>query len=81
MREVELFPGTPPLKLVLYALSRLVILHFYRKSYLATGTVTKAEVQQWITCARVLRLGLLDVPSERRRLLRRIRRAVRKGRR
>jgi hypothetical protein len=78
MQEVELFPGTPPLKLLLYSVARRLILHFYRARYLAAGTVTAAEVKRWETCARVLRLGFLDVPSERARLLRRIRRAIRK---
>jgi len=76
MREVELFPGTPPLKLLLYQVARRVILHFYLKRYLAQGTVTRAEVDQWLTCARVLRLGTLDVVSERPRFLRRIRAAA-----
>lgn len=78
MREVELFPGTPPLRKLLFAVSRLIILFFYRRAYLAAGTLTRADVNRWITCARILRLGLLDVPSERTRLLRRIRRATRK---
>jgi Ser/Thr protein kinase RdoA (MazF antagonist) len=80
MREVELFPGTPPLKLLLYAVARRLILHFYRDRYLARGTVTAAEAKRWETCARVLRLGLLDVPSDRGRLLRRIRRAIKRAR-
>ncbi|MEN0072472.1 MAG: aminoglycoside phosphotransferase family protein [Propionicimonas sp.] len=80
MREVELFPGTPWPKLLLYSLARRVILHFYLQRYLATTTVTRAEARDWVTCARVLRLGLLDVASERGRFLRRIRRAARKAR-
>jgi Ser/Thr protein kinase RdoA (MazF antagonist) len=72
MREVELFPGTPPLMLALYAASRRLVLRFYLARYLATSGLTRAEVERWITCARILRLGLLDVESERRRFLRRI---------
>jgi Ser/Thr protein kinase RdoA (MazF antagonist) len=80
MREVELFPGTPPLKLLLYQAARRVISHFYLRRYLQVTAVTKAEVEAWMTCARVLRLGELDVPSERKRFLRRIRAAARAGR-
>ncbi|WP_158609421.1 phosphotransferase family protein [Cellulomonas triticagri] len=72
MREVELFPGTPPLLLALYAASRRAVLRYYLARYLAVSGLTPAEVERWLTCARVLRLGLLDVPSERRRFLRRI---------
>ncbi len=72
MREVELFPGTPPLMLALYAASRRLVLRFYLARYLAVSGLTRAEVGRWITCARILRLGMLDVASERRRLLRRI---------
>lgn len=72
MREVELFPGTPPLMLALYAASRRLVLRSYLARYLATSDVTWPEVESWLTCARVLRLGLLDVASERRRFLRRI---------
>jgi aminoglycoside phosphotransferase (APT) family kinase protein len=77
MREVELFPGTPPLMLALYAASRRLVLRFYLARYLATSGLTRAEVERWITCARILRLGLLDVESERRRFLRRIAAAAR----
>jgi Ser/Thr protein kinase RdoA (MazF antagonist) len=76
MREVELFPGTPPLKLALYAVSRRAVLRFYLARYLATTDLTRADVERWITCARILRLGLLDVASERSRFLRRIQAAA-----
>ncbi|HEY0215635.1 MAG TPA: aminoglycoside phosphotransferase family protein [Cellulomonas sp.] len=79
MREVELFPGTPPLMLALYAASRRLVLRWYLARYLASSGLTRAEVERWITCARVLRLGLLDVASERRRFLRRIEAAAADG--
>ncbi|MDR2377931.1 MAG: phosphotransferase, partial [Bifidobacteriaceae bacterium] len=79
MREAELFPGTPPLKLLLYSAARRLMLHFYLRRYLATGTVTAGQAREWRTCARILRLGLLDVASERARLGRRIRAAARRG--
>lgn len=72
MREVELFPGTPPLMLALYAASRRLVLRYYLARYLEATGLTWPEVERWLTCARVLRLGLLDVASERRRFLRRI---------
>lgn len=79
MREAELFPGTAPVKLVLYSATRRLMLQLYLKRYLAMTDVTSAQIRQWQTCARVLRLGLLDIESERGPLLSRIRDAVQKG--
>jgi hypothetical protein len=79
MREAELFPGTAPLRLVLYSATRRLMLRLYLKRYLAVTDVTMDQILQWQTCARVLRLGLLDIESEREPLLGRIRAAVEKG--
>lgn len=76
MTEAELFPGTPPLKIVLYTLARRVMLHFYLAEYRRLTGLTMGEVERWQTAARVLRLGLLNVASERSRLLGRIRAAI-----
>jgi Putative homoserine kinase type II (protein kinase fold) len=76
MSEVELFPGTPPLKLVLYELVRRVMRRLYLARYFATTELTAAQVNQWLTCARVLRLGLLNIDSERTRLLGKVRAAL-----
>jgi Ser/Thr protein kinase RdoA (MazF antagonist) len=79
MREAELFPGTAPLKLVLYSATRRLMLRLYLKRYLAVTAVTLDQIAQWQTCARAIRLGLLNIESEREPLLRRIREAVEKG--
>lgn len=76
MSEVELFPGTPPLKLLLYQIVRGLMRRLYLARYFATTELTAAEVDVWMTCVRVLRLGLLNVESERSRLLRRVQGAL-----
>lgn len=76
MSEVELFPGTPPLKLLLYQIVRGLMRRLYLARYFATTELTAAEVDAWMTCARVLRLGLLNIESERARLLRRVQAAL-----
>ncbi|TIC82585.1 phosphotransferase [Nocardioides sp. GY 10127] len=72
--EAELFPGTAFLKLVLYASVRRVMFGFYLRRYRAVTGMTDAEIDSWLLAARVLRAGLLHVPSEQERLLRGIRR-------
>ncbi len=76
MSEVELFPGTPPLKLVLYQLVRRLMLRLYRARYLSVTPVTAVEISRWLLCARVLRLGLLNIDSEHERILRKVRRQL-----
>lgn len=73
-REAELFPGTSPPMRVVYAAVRRVLLRHYLAEYLRRGTVTPADIDRWTTAARVLRLGLLDIASERDRMLAGIRR-------
>lgn len=79
MREAELFPGTPWLMLLLYSSLRRVMLRLYLKRYLSTSDLTTEQIEQWQTCARVLRLGLLNIESERAPLIGRIRQAIGAG--
>jgi hypothetical protein len=76
MSEAELWPGTPPLKKLLYLASRAAMRRLYWRRYRGVTGMAHDDVARWLTCARILRLGLLDVPSERHRLLRRIRAAA-----
>lgn len=76
MSEAELWPGTPPLKRLLYLASRSAMRRLYWRRYRRVTGMSRDDVARWLTCARILRLGLLDIPSERRRLLRRIRTAA-----
>ncbi|GAA1706133.1 hypothetical protein GCM10009808_25170 [Microbacterium sediminicola] len=68
-REAELFPGTSLPMQVVYSAVRRVLLKYYLGEYLKAGTVTVTELDRWEIAARVLRLGMLDIPSERERML------------
>ncbi len=74
--EAELFPGISPVQRVLYQTVRRIMLRAYLRGYRAIDPIDDAEVERWMTAARVIRLGLLDVASERKAALRRIRAAV-----
>lgn len=76
LSEAELWPGTPFLKKVLYLAFRSLMRRLYLHRYLAVTGVSRQMIDRWLGCARVLRLGLLDVPSERAALLARIRRGI-----
>jgi Ser/Thr protein kinase RdoA (MazF antagonist) len=76
LREAELFPGTSLPMRIVYAAVRRILLRHYLAEYLRRGTATLAEVDRWAIAARVLRLGLLDIPSERERMLAGIRREL-----
>lgn len=76
MSEVELFPGTPAPKRALYTVSRAAMRRLYLRRYIADTGMSRERVAMWLTAARVLRLGLLDVPSERARLMARIRKSL-----
>lgn len=78
MTEAQLWPGTPPLKRVLYLASRSAMRTRYLHSYCAQTGMTRREIARWMTCARVLRLGILDVAGERAALLARIRQGIAK---
>ncbi len=75
--EAELFPGTPALKRALYTAVRRVMLRFYLRQYRARTGMTDEQIEQWATAARILRVGILDVPSEHDRLLEQIRGSLR----
>jgi aminoglycoside phosphotransferase (APT) family kinase protein len=68
--EAELFPGASRVQLLVYGAARQAMGRGYLREYLAATGMTTARVDRWATAARVLRLGMLDIPSERERLLR-----------
>jgi aminoglycoside phosphotransferase (APT) family kinase protein len=71
--EAELFPGISALQRVVYQSVRRVMLHFYLAEYQKLSGIDSADIDPWMIAVRVLRLGWLDVESERDDLLRRIR--------
>lgn len=71
--EAELFPGISAAQKLLYQSVRRVMLRGYLKEYRSITGVRPAEIDEWMTAARILRLGWLDVPSERDTLIGRIR--------
>lgn len=71
--EAELFPGISPLQRVVYQSVRRVMLRFYLSEYQRLTGIGPADITPWMLPARVLRLGWLDVESERDDLLARIR--------
>ena len=71
--EAELFPGISTAQRLLYQSVRRVMLGFYEAEYRRLTGVASCDVDRWATTVRVLRLGLLDVESERSALLQRIR--------
>lgn len=70
--EAELFPGLSRLQRVVYQTVRRVMLRSYLREYLTTD-VTRDEIEQWRTAIRILRLGTLNIASERGDLVHRIR--------
>ncbi|MEV7692302.1 aminoglycoside phosphotransferase family protein [Microbacterium sp. NPDC089189] len=68
-REAELFPGTSAPMRVVYAAVRRILLRHYVAEYLRITDVTTADLDRWEIAARVLRLGLLDIASERARMI------------
>ncbi|MGW0036910.1 phosphotransferase family protein [Gordonia sp. NPDC003376] len=74
--EAELFPGISTLQRALYQSVRRVMLRSYLAEYTRITGIGGAEVEPWMTTARILRLGWLDVESERQPLLTRIRSAI-----
>lgn len=78
--EAELFPGASALQRFIYGAARTTMGRMYLKEYKATTGMTDADIDRWMTAARILRLGLLDIASEREGLLSGIRAAVRRMR-
>jgi hypothetical protein len=76
LREAELFPGTSLPMRIVYAAVRRILLRHYLAEYLRRTALTVADLDRWAIAARVLRLGLLDVASERDRMLSGIRREL-----
>ncbi|SCY33350.1 Phosphotransferase enzyme family protein [Microbacterium sp. LKL04] len=71
--EAELFPGATTAQLLVYGAARGAMGRMYLTEYLRATGMTTASLDRWATAARVLRLGMLDIPSERERLVRGIR--------
>lgn len=76
LREAELFPGTSLPMRIVYAAVRRILLRHYLAEYLRRTALTVADLDRWAIAARVLRLGLLDIASERGRMLSGIRRGL-----
>lgn len=75
--EAELFPGASALQRAVYGAARSTMGRLYLREYQAITGMTDAAIDRWTTAARVLRLGLLDIPSERESLLAGIRDGLR----
>ncbi|WP_460801448.1 phosphotransferase [Nocardioides pacificus] len=73
LRDAELWPGTPPLKKLVFNIARRSLCAFWLAEYVRLTGMPRAEIDRWRLPALVLRLGLLDVPSERQRLAAEIR--------
>ncbi|QTI69158.1 phosphotransferase family protein [Gordonia polyisoprenivorans] len=71
--EAELFPGISALQRVVYQSVRRVMLRFYLTEYRRRTGIGPERIAPWMTTARILRLGWLNVESERTDLLARIR--------
>ncbi len=67
--EAELCPGATRAQLLVYGAARGAMGRMYLADYLSVTGMTTARIDRWATAARVLRLGMLDIPSERERLL------------
>ena len=74
--EAELFPGASRAQLLVYGAARGAMGRMYLSEYLSVTGMTTARLDRWATAARVLRLGMLDIPSERERLLSGIRSVI-----
>ncbi|MFT4041550.1 MAG: phosphotransferase [Gordonia sp. (in: high G+C Gram-positive bacteria)] len=75
--EAELFPGISAFQKVLYQSVRRIMLGFYLREYRRITGMDSAATEQWMTAARILRLGWLNVDSERDHLLTLIRAGAR----
>lgn len=71
--EAELFPGLNALQRGVYQTVRGIMLRSYLAEYRRLTGITDAEVDRWMLAARVIRLGLLDIASERDAAIARIR--------
>ncbi|WP_405375222.1 MULTISPECIES: phosphotransferase [unclassified Microbacterium] len=76
--EAELFPGASALQRAVYGAARQTMGRMYLREYKSVSGLRDADIDRWATAARVLRLGTLDVPSERDRLLAGIRSGIRR---
>lgn len=67
VRDAELWPGTPLARRVAVGLTRRLVLRAYLREYRRLAPMPQVEVDRWRVVALVLRIGLLDVPGERKR--------------
>lgn len=77
--EAELFPGITPLQKALYQTVRRIMFGYYVKEYRRATGLRPSEIDDWMTVARIVRLGRLDIESERSALLARLRAAAREA--
>ena len=78
--EAELFPGASAVQKLVYGAARATMGRMYLKEYKAVSGMRDGDIDRWATAARVLRLGLLDIASERDALLTGIRAGIRRFR-
>lgn len=77
--EAELFPGITPVQRVLYQTVRRIMFAFYLAEYRRLTGLRTADVDAWASVARIVRLGRLDIESERAELVTRLRAAAREA--
>ncbi|RPA58517.1 aminoglycoside phosphotransferase family protein [Gordonia oryzae] len=70
--EAEPFPGISTLQRIVYQSVQRLMLRSYLAEYQRLTGIGPDRITPWMTTARVLRLGWLDVESERDALLKRI---------
>lgn len=73
LRDAELWPGTPALKKLVFNVFRRTLCASWLSQYLRLTGMDRAEIDRWRLAVLVMRLGGLDIESERERLRREIR--------
>lgn len=74
--EAELFPGITPVQRVLYQTVRRIMFGYYLAEYRRLTGLRTADIDAWATVARIVRLGRLDIESERPALVARLQTAA-----
>lgn len=74
--EAELFPGITPVQRMLYQTVRRIMFGYYFAEYRRQTGLSTADVDAWMTVARIVRLGRLDIESERPALVARLQTAA-----
>ncbi len=68
LNDAELWPGTPWLKRVLIGMVRKIVLSTYLAEYQRLTGMTREQIDAWRPVALILRMSILDIPSERDRM-------------